>query len=457
MRGRISRARVGQIEKQTIATETKGNRATFGICDLDGNVLRRRYDGGEVSFAETDVLIPEKLEPLLFPKKKKIVYGGRGSGKTRTIASILTERIRYDDRRVFCLREHMLSIQDSSHMELCDEARRRGVSGSQIYAGEKVFRSKVGKGRALYAGLQKNIINVKGKAGVDDSWVDEAENVSLNSWSVLEPTIRKAGSEQWISFNPRFESDPTWTEQVAPYVDKMVDGVYEDEHTLIIECNWRDNPWFTEELCVQKDKMKERDNDRYLWIWEGKFKQSSTEQVMGGKWMVDEFEPGDDWEGPFFGADFGFSQDPSTLVKMWIHDENLYIEREAYKVGVEISEMREFYNRIPGVDNNKIWADCARPETISHLKKQEKFNIEGAPKWTGSVEDGIAHVRMYKKIVIHRRCKWAVHEAINYKHKVDPLTEQILTDIIDKDNHIWDAVRYGLADKIQKPKKGFFS
>lgn len=194
-----------------------------------------------------------------------------------------------------------------------------------------------------------------------------------------------------------------------------------------------------------------------MWIWEGQFNKRSDEQVLGGKYAVQEFVPHDDWEGPFLGADFGFSQDPSTLVKMWIHDETLYMEYEAYGIRIEQDEYEEFYNRVPGVENNKIWGDCARPETISHIKRKFRFNIEGAPKWSGSVEDGIAHLRGYKKIIIHPRCKYAISEAVNYKYKKDPLTDQITTIIIDDHNHIWDAARYGLASKIQPPRKGFFS
>lgn len=434
-----------------LTRETKGEKAVFGICNMDGEVVRRRYDGGELveGDQEPNVLLSEKLEQILMPYDVKVIYGGRGSGKTRGVAALGTERIRFDDARILCMREIQNAISESSHQELADEIDRRKLK-KQIAVTEKRIKSKVSKGMAWFVGLLRNLTNIKGKAGLTMGWCDEAENVSLLSWDTVIPTLRAEGSELFITFNPRFETDPTWTEFVEPYKDKMVDGVYSDPgNILVIECNWRDNPWFTEKLRRQMDQMRERDLDRYNWIWEGLFKKKSDEQVVGDKCVIEAFEPESNWDGPYFGADFGFSQDPATLVKMWISDEVLYIEHEAYKTGVELDDYADFYNQIPDADRYTIRADEARPDVISHIAKMG-FNIEGAPKGPGSIEMGIAFIRSFKRIVIHERCRYTKAEASLYRHKVDKLTEEVLPDIIDKDNHIWDAVRYGLAPLINK-------
>ena len=101
----------------------------------------------------------------------------------------------------------------------------------------------------------------------------------------------------------------------------------------------------------------------------------------------------------FFGADFGFSQDPSTLIKMWIdmEDEILYIEHEVWGIGVELDDMPDCYDEIPGSRDEEILGDCSRPETISHIRNKG-FYIESAEKWQGSVEDGITYLRSFKKI-----------------------------------------------------------
>ena len=284
----IDKQAVRKAKEYYLTRETKGERAVFGICNMDGEVIRRRYDGGKLveGDREPDILLSEKLELTLNPYDVIVIYGPRGSGKTRGVSSLMTERIRYDDARVLCMREIQTAIAESSHQELADEIDRRKLK-SQIAVTEKKIKSKVSKGLAWFVGLLRNLTNIKGKAGLTDGWCDEAENVSLLSWDTVIPTLRSEGSQLFITFNPRFETDPTWTEFVEPYKDKMVGGIYSDPgNILVIDCSWRDNPWFTDKLRRQKDKMKERDLDRYNWIWEGLFKKKSDEQVVGDKCTV---------------------------------------------------------------------------------------------------------------------------------------------------------------------------
>jgi len=173
---------------------------------------------------------------------------------------------------------------------------------------------------------------------------------------------------------------------------------------------------------------------------------------------VAEFTPAADWDGPYFGIDWGFSQDPTAGVKCWIHDQRLYIEHEAGKVGLENDDIADYMiARLPGIESHAVRADSARPETISHVKSDGRGTrkslprIVGVEKWKGSVEDGIAHLRSYREIVIHPRCTKTLHEARTYSYKVDRLTGDVLTDIVDKNNHYIDAIRYALGPLI-KPR-----
>jgi phage terminase large subunit len=190
------------------------------------------------------------------------------------------------------------------------------------------------------------------------------------------------------------------------------------------------------------------DADTYRHIWEGEYLQISDAQVLRGKFVSDTFTPGEDWDGPYFGADWGFSQDPTALVKCWIHGRRLYIEREVYEVGIEIDHLPGRFETIPGARQSVIRADSARPETISYLSRQG-FQCVAAPKWAGSVEDGVAHLRGYDMIVIHPRCKNTLNEARLYRYKQDRLTGDILPVIVDANNHAIDAIRYALAPMIQ--------
>lgn len=455
-RKRLSLAAIEKLE-EILSAGKEDSSGVFGVCNMQREVLRAWRLVDNVPTAtdeEPTILIPERLEKLLWPKRLKIIYGGRGSAKTRTIISMLTEKTRIRKERVICLREIMKSIAESSYQELVEEIDRRGHA-EKFSIIENKIRVPATKSSISFDGLLRNITKIKGYAGATLAWVEEAENVSRSSWDILMPTIREDGSEIWVSFNPAEETDPTWADLVAPYVGQMTDGIYEDENTLIIECNHTHNPWLTNELILERDKMAARDHDRYMWIWEGKFRRNSDVKVLNGKWIVKEFEPAQGWDGPYYGADFGFAADPSTLIRSWIHDHKLYVEYEAYGKHVELDDMAEFYETVPGAKDYRIYADSARPETISHIKRRG-FSIMAADKWAGSIEDGITFLRSFEQIVIHPRCRNTINEANLYQYKTDRLTGDIMPDIVDDNNHCMDALRYSLAKLIKRKGKSYY-
>jgi len=162
----------------------------------------------------------------------------------------------------------------------------------------------------------------------------------------------------------------------------------------------------------------------------------------------------DEVEGPYFGGDFGFSQDPSTLVKCWrsIDCRRIYIEYAEFGRQIKNNAFPAFYGRVPGSKENMIYADCARPETIVHIADLG-YIISGAEKWKGSVEDGIEWLTDHE-IIIHDRCDELLDEAVTYCYKIDRHTKEVTSDIIDKNNHGWDAVRYAFFPLIQQAPKG---
>ena len=150
-----------------------------------------------------------------------------------------------------------------------------------------------------------------------------------------------------------------------------------------------------------------------------------------------------------FGADWGFSVDPTALVRFWILDEELYIDYEAYGYGVEIDETPQLFDSLPEARDWPIKADAARPETISYMSHQG-FRIYAAEKWNGSVEDGIAHIKGFKRIHIHPRCRHTAEEFRLYSYKIDATTQEVLPILVDANNHAIDAIRYGLDEFIQR-------
>jgi phage terminase large subunit len=171
--------------------------------------------------------------------------------------------------------------------------------------------------------------------------------------------------------------------------------------------------------------------------------------VLAGKWRVEDFTPQPHWQGPYFGADWGFAHDPSVLVKLWTADGRLYLEHEAGGVQLDMDDLARCFREIPDATSHTIRGDSARPETINELNRRG-FTIAPADKWDGSVKDGVEHLRgAYETIVIHPRCKRAQQEARLWRYQTDKRTGDVLPKLVDRDNHVFDAVRYGLGPLIK--------
>lgn len=465
-RKRLSSIAIEKLEQAVGNSTAKPESAVFGIVDkllADGtpNVIKRlkmTATGVSETNEEPTILIPKRMELLLYPRRFKVFYGGRGSGKTANVVSYLIEKARFRNSRVGCFREIQNSIKESSYAELVDEINRKGHAQEYRCVDGEITHHTT-RSKFVFRGLWRNITAIKGMAGLTDVFCEESENISQVSWDTLIPTVRAAGSEIIIVFNPNKETDPTWTNFVEPYIDKMVDGIYQDDDIVVVNVNYVHNPWFTEELKQHMNQMKAVDYDRYLWVYEGKFNKRSDEQVFGGKWRTDNFEVKPEWHGPYFGMDFGFSTDPTAMVEVYIEElpggrRNIYINREYGKVGLEITDTPAAMEQSFQMAKRARWyADCARPETISHIKRSG-FDIHPCTKWPGSVEDGVTWLRGCDSIIIHERCKEMQNEAAMYSYKVDKLTGNVLTDIVDAYNHYWDAVRYALNDHIVQRGSG---
>ncbi|HEO9727955.1 TPA: PBSX family phage terminase large subunit [Proteus mirabilis] len=397
--------------------------------------------------------IPPKLIPVFEGNYRyRCSHGGRGSAKTRTFALMTAIRgymaaMNGQSGVILCAREYMNSLEESSMEEVKQAIRSVPWLNDFYELGEKYIRTKCRSVNYVFAGLRHNLDSIKSKARILIAWVDEAESVSEIAWTKLTPTVREAGSEIWVTWNPERDGSAT---------DKRFRKNPPD-NAVVVEMNYGDNPWFPSVLEEERLSDQERlDSATYAWIWEGAYLENSDKQVLANKYVVQSF-PDDLWQKAdrlLFGADFGFAKDPNTLLRQFILNDCLYIEYEAYGIGVELDHMPAFYDKIPESRKWPIKADSARPETISYLKRQG-FNISAAKKWQGSVEDGITHLRGFKQIIIHPRCKETAKEARLYSYKTDRITGEVLPIIEDKNNHCWDAVRYGLDGYItQKSNAG---
>lgn len=678
-----------------------------------------------------DFEMPQALAGLMKPARYKVTYGGRGGGKSFTIASWLDIYGVKRPIRVLCAREYQVSIRDSVHRLLADRIAALGLS--QFYTVTQTSIIGTNGTEFIFKGLHHNAQEIKSMEGVDICWVEEASSVSAESWDVLIPTIRKPGSEIWLSFNPLSPDDATWTR----FVKNPPPGAW------VQKVLYSDNPWFPAVLDEERRHLQEIDPELYQHIWLGEPRSISDAQVFKGRYLVQEFETpkdarffhGCDWgfsclvgetmvitekgnkqlkdvkpgdkvltrDGykavihaqsrgvkSIYGVDCGYNTriiatedhkiltadgwrqvkdlrrtetlcitrsnltagfikgiltvstriistgnsaenantiafteqsgnfttakfqkavsfiistatrliialricsasrivnikkfitriswavcrkksgggaviqkktgqseerkhlqphkngaesaqsagslsrlrtfiknfvlrnaesartpatvkrntlangavkflqrlltviekpvqknvrinlqslgeaevfditvengeyfangvlvhncDPTALVRCFIRGNVLYVDREAYGVGVELDETPQLFDSIETARRWPIKADSARPETISFMKRRG-FKIEPAKKWAGSVEDGIAILKSFDKIIVHPRCVHAADEFYKYSYKVDKNNGDVLPVIVDANNHIIDALRYSIDGYIHR-------
>lgn len=209
--------------------------------------------------------LPAKLEPVfLGPARYRCAWGGRGSGKTRTFATMAAvhgARAASAGKRgiILCCREFMNTLADSSFSEVKEAIESNAWLASVYEVGKEYIRTKDGRVEFSFAGLRHNLNSIKSKALILLCWIDEAERVSEQAWQVLIPTVREDESEIWVTWNPERKGSAT---------DRRFRQV-RDADMRVAEINWRDNPWFP--LVLEKERQRDlRDRpDQYEHIWEG--------------------------------------------------------------------------------------------------------------------------------------------------------------------------------------------
>jgi len=207
---------------------------------------------------QTAAEFPSKLECLFRPARYKVLYGGRGAGRSWGCARALEILATQKQIRVLCAREFQSSIAESVHKLLEDQIGLLGLTDHFIIEKASIRCPATGS-EFFFEGIKHNTQKIKSYEGVDIAWVEEANLVTKTSWDILIPTIRRPGSEIWVTFNPDLETDYTYEFFVKnPPAD-----------AIVVKTSWRDNPWFSEEMNAARLDMKARDPDSYLNIWEG--------------------------------------------------------------------------------------------------------------------------------------------------------------------------------------------
>ena len=377
-------------------------------------------------------------KPLFDPYRYKILYGGRGSGKSWAVADALIDISLSEKSLVLCGREFQNSIKDSVHSLLQQRIEAMGF-GDYFEITRDEINCNYSGSRFIFKGLRHNVDSIKSMAGITHLWIEEADTLSLESWRVIEPTIREPMSEIWCTFNPKNKTDilyKTFIENELP------------KDSYVVKVNYEDNPHFPEVLKDQMERLKLKDHGMYRHVWLGECLEHSDAQIFKGYWIESEFEEPQGMH-KYFGLDFGFSQDPTAGIRCFIDKNILYITHEAVKKGLEIDETAKFIEkRLPDLKKHTIYADNARPETISMIKRQG-YSIKAVEKGKGTIEDGIEYIKSFDKIIINPRCPETVREFTLYSYKVDERSGDITNTIVDANNNCIDALRYALERSMK--------
>lgn len=384
--------------------------------------------------------LPRWSLPLNRPSRYKGAHGGRGSGKSHEFAERLIEQCVEQKTDAVCVREIQKSLAQSVKKLLEIKIESMGV-GHMFDVQQSVIKAPHG-GQIIFQGMQNHTADsIKSLEGFDIAWVEEAQSLSQFSLDLLRPTIRKPGSELWFTWNPRFETDP---------VDQLLRSDDPPPDSVVIEVNYRQNPWFPDVLKAEMEYDRGRDPDKYKHIWLGSYQTNSEARVFRN-WRIEEFDaPADAVHR--FGADWGFASDPTVLVRCHVIGRTLYVDYEAYRVGCEIMDTPSLFLSVPESERWPIVADSARPETISHMRQNGFPKIVSAIKGPKSVEEGVEWLKSHD-IVVHPRCQHTIDELSLYSYKIDKKTAIVMPELDDKDNHVIDALRYACEGMRRAPVK----
>jgi PBSX family phage terminase large subunit len=423
------------------------------------------------------IKLSDKIAPIFHPVHRAIrdktadefwIKGGRNSTKSSFVALQIVLGIMQDpDANAVCFRKVGAFIKDSIQATILWAIDELGETENfaSINSPHEITYLPTGQ-KILLRGLDKptKIKSIKLRRGYFKYlWFEEADEYSGDDEirSVEQSVLRGDKTKKFVEFltyNPP-KNSKHWINKLA---EENVDEKFIHHSTYL------DIPqdWLSEKTLQKINRLKENNYEAYVHEYLGKCVGNPKEIIFSGKFEEAEFETpplNELYQSRFFfGADWGFAADPSVLIRMFIKDDCLWIDYEAYAAQVEIDHIGQvIFDKIPKSRKWQIKADNSRPETISNLRRQG-FNISGAKKWGGSVEEGVEYIKSFRKIIIHKRCPRILREFETYNYKIDKNTREVLPVIDDTKSRIYekgdkigikddgiDACRYGLADYIR--------
>lgn len=385
---------------------------------------------------------PAKLEFLFSPARYKVAHGGRGSGKSWSFARALLIQGAATPLRILCTREVQKSIKDSVHKLLSDQIQTLGL-GAFYEVLENEIRGKNGT-EFTFAGLASHTIeSIKSYEGVDRVWIEEGQVVKKRSWDVLIPTIRKPGSEIWLTYNPELETDETHQRFCVNAPDDAV----------VVQVNYSDNPWFPAELESERIHSKKTNPKDYDWIWEGKCKPAVAGAIYYDEVAKAEEEkrlcrvPYDPMLKVHAVFDLGWNdamaialvQKHASEVRIIEYIEDSHKTLDYYSALLKEKKMNWGKVYLPHDGRHK---DFKTGKSAQEIMEAFGWEVEITPNM--SIEDGIRMTRLtFARLIIDKvKCERLIQCAKRYRRSINQQTQEPGPPLHDEWSHGADCVRY---------------
>jgi phage terminase large subunit len=397
---------------------------------------------------------PKKLQFLFDPYRYKVAYGGRGSGKSWSMARALLLQASNKPLRILCAREIQRSIKQSVHTLLNDQIQALGL-GPLYEVLESEIRSRSGSSFS-FTGLATNTVeSIKSFEGCDIVWVEEAQTVSKKSWDILIPTIRKPDSQIWVSFNPNIDSDDTYKRFVIEPPD----------NAKVVKVNWQDNPWFPEVLEIERQHSLKTNPD-YDNIWEGDCKAAVDGAIYANE--IREAQEGnrittvpyDPMMKVHVVMDLGWNDSMSVILcQKGISDLRIigYIEDDHRTLDSYSAQLKNLsYNWgtmfLPHDGQSK---DFKHGISAEEIMKKLGWDVRIVPRQ--DIESGIKLARMnFHRIYFDKSAQRLVECLKNYRRSINSATNEPGAPLHDEYSHGADAFRY-LCTSIESMKNESWS
>ncbi len=386
----------------------------------------------------TRIVLGEKFITTLWSNARhKALFGGRGSAKSWSIATYLSVIAAERNKRIACCRQYQNSIRESSKELIEKRIEALGLSDGFTITDTTIAHKSTGS-NFIFLGLDRSVESIRSLEGVDIVWIDEARSIKSKSLEILLPTVRKSGSSIIYSWNPEFRDDA---------VDHYFRGGVKPPNSIVTRVSWRDNPWFYATALAQESETLRRGNPaRWRHVYDGDYDEHSEQRIFSnvqvGRLDVPANTPAN------YGMDFGFGQDPSFVVKVYVIEGNprkVYIVNEAHG-RVSMDALPGLVRSVIRHDDDRVVADSSQPGTIGFLRARG-LNIIGAKKGGGSVKSGINWLRGVE-IWIDPDCPGMIEESRLYSWMTDR-AGKVLNTPVDANNHGWDGTRYALENVIE--------